>query len=121
MHEQFGAQYRLPSLCALAPLPLPGVRCVCTCCRRPDKFADSVGCDHQCCRRHMPRAQLLQRCAQFAGEIGAVLEEPGGVDSRSRMFLDEVDDGERERRRRCFAALAVDEWEPGDEEAMIEC
>ena len=55
MHEQFGAQYRLPSLCALAPLPLPGVRCVCTCCRRPDKFADSVGCDHQCCRRHMPR------------------------------------------------------------------
>ena len=68
----------------------------------------------------MPRVQLQQRCAQFASEIGAALEEPGGADSRSRMFLDEVDDEERERRRRRFAAPATDEWGPADEEAMIE-
>ena len=59
LSEEWGTQHRLPSLCTLAPLPLPGVRCVCSCCRRPDRYADSVGCDHQCCRRHMPRTQLL--------------------------------------------------------------
>ena len=88
--EQWGDQYRLPSLCELAPLPLPGVCCVCSCCRYPDRFAGGVGvhvgCSHQCCRRHMPRVRLQQRCAQFAREI-AVAEELDAISARAAFLL----------------------------------
>ena len=114
--EQWGDQYRLPSLCELAPLP--GVCCVCSCCRYPDRFAGGVGvhvgCSHQCCRRHMPRVRLQQRCAQFAREI-AVAEELDG-DWRS-----DAGQARRASRRRMVDAvgpvgMVVDEewWVEGD-------
>ena len=76
----------------------------------------------------MPRTHLQQRCAQFAREIGAVLEEQGGVDSRSVMFWDEDDDERREslhrllndhlprQRSTVFATASVDAPQrlPGD-------
>ena len=46
--EEFCVQYRLPSLCDLAPLPLAGAQCVCVCCKRPDPGKE--GCDFQCCQ-----------------------------------------------------------------------
>jgi hypothetical protein len=73
--EEFCVQYRLPSLCDLAPLPLAGAQCVCVCCKRPQPWIE--GCDFQCCRRHGSRTHLRQRCAQFAREI-AVAEELDG-------------------------------------------
>ena len=78
--DEFGHPFRLPSLCALAPLPVYHFACACMCCRSPAPWRG--GCYGQCCRRHGERAWLVQRCRQFATEIAAVDADPDGEDWR---------------------------------------
>lgn len=120
--EEFGPQYRLPSLCDLAPLPLFGGQCVCGCCSRPDPR--KAGCDYQCCRRHGSQIWLRQRCTQFAKEIAAAEEldgdwrfEAGEARRAARRRLADAAIADREAKRaRLEALLPRDSAYPMDED-----
>ena len=64
--------FRLPYLCARAPLPLGATSCACACCRTPND--DNVGCFQHCCRRHGPMSVLRRDAAQFAAGVAAGAE-----------------------------------------------
>ena len=84
VNERRGVQYRpRPSLCTLAPLPLAGGRCAYTCCRHPDRYANSVGCDHHpvlpagATRRRAPPARA-SACMR-RGRARAAASNPAGL------------------------------------------